>query len=438
MLGLTGREFVLPLLMRADAFAHARVPPPPRARPMNDLLPGLRAALAREEATSATRSTAEVELAATGSTPSSSAEPRARSVSWTTPPPSPTPSTRFETISTSSRLWTPGETRPEPPSRRPTRPRRSSWPRTLRGFPVRADVTLTARRPRARTASTTRRVAELDREMATEVMRASEKAASLRRRVDALAATARREPDSPATRKRPAPLSSLFRPSASSSSTDPTATPFTPTDRRLIETTTEGLQRRLATVVRSFDVVRASVRERRRRSLTSRVFLATGATPDPDAFERILDADSDHATTRLAVLRQTGEGGQTSGSILALAECPRAFESGERSATRVPPPHARPPNGLSRTSLPTAEDAEEEARATRDAAMDVERGMLQLHQIFLDVASAVERQGEVIDLVETRVGAARPPPAASSAGRCRWRERTGDGGDGEGRSWEEA
>lgn len=75
MLGLTGREFVLPLLMRADAFAHARVPPPPRAHPMNDLLPGLRAALAREEATSATRSTAEVELAATGSTPSSSAKP---------------------------------------------------------------------------------------------------------------------------------------------------------------------------------------------------------------------------------------------------------------------------------------------------------------------------------------------------------------------------
>lgn len=272
-------------------------------------------------------------------------------------------------------------------------------------------MTLTARRPRARTASTTRRVAELDREMATEVMRASEKAASLRRRVDALAATARREPDSPATRKRPAPLSSLFRPSASSSSTDPTATPFTPTDRRLIETTTEGLQRRLATVVRSFDVVRASVRERRRRSLTSRVFLATGATPDPDAFERILDADSDHATTQLAVLRQTGEGGQTSGSILALAECPRAFESdAERDC--VPSPHAP---GLSRTSLPTAEDAEEEARATRDAAMDVERGMLQLHQIFLDVASAVERQGEVIDLVETRVGAAA---AAASGARA--------------------
>lgn len=276
-------------------------------------------------------------------------------------------------------------------------------------------MTLTARRPRARTASTTRRVAELDREMATEVMRASEKAASLRRRVDALAATARREPDSPATRKRPGPLSSLFRPSASSSSTDPTATPFTPTDRRLIETTTEGLQRRLATVVRSFDVVRASVRERRRRSLTSRVFLATGATPDPDAFERILDADSDHATTQLAVLRQTGEGGQTSGSILALAECPRAFES-DAERDRVPPPHARPPNGLSRTSLPTAEDAEEEARATRDAAMDVERGMLQLHQIFLDVASAVERQGEVIDLVETRVGAAAA--AAASGARA--------------------
>ena len=42
---------------------------------MNDLLPGLRAALAREEAASAARSTAEVELAATGSTPSPSAEP---------------------------------------------------------------------------------------------------------------------------------------------------------------------------------------------------------------------------------------------------------------------------------------------------------------------------------------------------------------------------
>ena len=72
--------------------------------------------------------------------------------------------------------------------------------------------------------------------------------------------------------------------------------------------------------------------------------------------------------------------------------------------------------GLSRTSLPTAEDAEEEARATRDAAMDVERGMLQLHQIFLDVASAVERQGEVIDLVETRVGAAAA--AAASGARA--------------------
>lgn len=273
--------------------------------------------------------------------------------------------------------------------------------------------------------------------MATEVMRASEKAASLRRRVDALAATARREPDSPATRKsflprRPATLSSLFRTSvSSSSSTDPTADPFTPTDRRLIETTTEGLHRRLATVVRSFDDVRAAVRERRRRSLTSRVFLATGATPPPDAFERALDADGDHAATHLAVLRQTGEGGQTSGSILAFAERPREFES-DADRDRTPTPISP---GRSLVSLPTAEDAEEEARATRDAAMDVERGMLQLHQIFLDVASAVERQGEVIDLVETRVGAAAAATAAGARAlslaredRRRGRRRTLVGG----------
>ena len=42
----------------------------------------------------------------------------------------------------------------------------------------------------------------------------------------------------------------------------------------------------------------------------------------------------------------------------------------------------------------------EEARARRDAVAQVEEGLLALHQIFLDMATLVEQQGEMLDNIE--------------------------------------
>merc|ERR1711907_456370 len=47
-----------------------------------------------------------------------------------------------------------------------------------------------------------------------------------------------------------------------------------------------------------------------------------------------------------------------------------------------------------------------EIQERHDAVMEVEKGLLELHQIFLDMATLVEQQGEVVDLIATQIEAA--------------------------------
>uniref|UniRef100_A0A7S3XC00 t-SNARE coiled-coil homology domain-containing protein n=2 Tax=Picocystis salinarum TaxID=88271 RepID=A0A7S3XC00_9CHLO len=47
-----------------------------------------------------------------------------------------------------------------------------------------------------------------------------------------------------------------------------------------------------------------------------------------------------------------------------------------------------------------------EIKERHDAVMEVEKGLLELHQIFLDMATLVEQQGEMIDNIESQVARA--------------------------------
>jgi syntaxin 1B/2/3 len=45
-----------------------------------------------------------------------------------------------------------------------------------------------------------------------------------------------------------------------------------------------------------------------------------------------------------------------------------------------------------------------EIRERRDAVLDLEKSLMELHQIFLDMAVLVEAQGQMIDNIEAQVG----------------------------------
>ena len=49
----------------------------------------------------------------------------------------------------------------------------------------------------------------------------------------------------------------------------------------------------------------------------------------------------------------------------------------------------------------------EEIRERHEAVMELERGLVELNQMFLDLASLVEHQGDIIDNIETTVAAAK-------------------------------
>ena len=64
----------------------------------------------------------------------------------------------------------------------------------------------------------------------------------------------------------------------------------------------------------------------------------------------------------------------------------------------------------------------EDARRRRDAVLDVEEGMLQLHQIFLDMATLVEQQGEMLDNIEVHVARSSEYTQAGARALTRARE----------------
>ena len=49
------------------------------------------------------------------------------------------------------------------------------------------------------------------------------------------------------------------------------------------------------------------------------------------------------------------------------------------------------------------EDTLAEIQERHDAVRDLEKGLLDLHQIFLDMAVLVEAQGEMLDNIEAQV-----------------------------------
>lgn len=144
------------------------------------------------------------------------------------------------------------------------------------------------------------------------------------------------------------------------------------TDRRLIQTTFGGLQRRFASVMTEFHEMRHRIREDYETSLGQRHFALTGAVADPETLGSMADAGAGEAMLTRAVRDAKGSGRKDSTG----AE--------ERGAAQV------------QLTL-------EDVRRRRDAVLEVEEGMLQLHQVFLDMATLVEQQGEMLDNIEVHV-----------------------------------
>lgn len=144
------------------------------------------------------------------------------------------------------------------------------------------------------------------------------------------------------------------------------------TDRRVVETTSGGLRRRFAAVMGEFHALRFRVREDYKHTVARRYYAVTGRDADAEALERMADTGEGEEMLSHAVRDSRGSGRKDS----------------EGAAER----------GMAQVQL-TLDDV----RRRRDAVVEVEEGMLQLHQIFLDMATLVEQQGDMLDNIEVHV-----------------------------------
>lgn len=66
-----------------------------------------------------------------------------------------------------------------------------------------------------------------------------------------------------------------------------------------------------------------------------------------------------------------------------------------------------------------AEELLREARARHAAFLDLERSMLEVHQLYLDMATLVDAQGQTLDEIEAQVGRERRELSNDSCSRTR-------------------
>ncbi|KDD76209.1 hypothetical protein H632_c314p2 [Helicosporidium sp. ATCC 50920] len=119
-----------------------------------------------------------------------------------------------------------------------------------------------------------------------------------------------------------------------------------------------ALKRKLKDMMAEFAQLRARLHGEYREVVERRIYAVTGQHADEDTIERVIDSGESENMFQKAILEQ--------GRGLVL-------------------------------------DTLAEIRERRDAVLELERSLLDLHQIFLDMAVLVEAQGEMLDNIEAQV-----------------------------------
>lgn len=131
-----------------------------------------------------------------------------------------------------------------------------------------------------------------------------------------------------------------------------------------------GLRKRLRDLMLDFQALRQRIMAEHREAVERRYFTLTGELPADDVVERIV----------------AGEQGQGQGQEQELLR--KAAAAAERGGSGE------------------ALAAVQEIQGRQDAARELERSLLELHQVFLDMAVMVEAQGEQMDDIERHVASA--------------------------------
>ncbi|KAG0591299.1 hypothetical protein KC19_1G164500 [Ceratodon purpureus] len=124
---------------------------------------------------------------------------------------------------------------------------------------------------------------------------------------------------------------------------------------------TSTLKKKLKELMVDFQALRQKFQDEYREVVERRVFTVTGQKVDESVIERLIDTGDSEQIFQKAIQEQGR------GQIL---------------------------------------DTIAEIQERHDAVRDIEKKLLELHQIFLDMAVLVEAQGELLDNIETQVGKA--------------------------------
>lgn len=124
---------------------------------------------------------------------------------------------------------------------------------------------------------------------------------------------------------------------------------------------TNGLKKKLKEIMDEFQELRNRLADEYRETVERRYFTVTGEQPDEEVVDNMIESGDAEAIFRKAIQDQ-GRG----------------------------------------KVLDTLKEIEER----HDAVKEIEKQLLELHQIFMDMATLVEAQGELVDNIETNVGQA--------------------------------
>lgn len=124
------------------------------------------------------------------------------------------------------------------------------------------------------------------------------------------------------------------------------------------EAMTVAMQKRLKATMEEFIALRAAIQEDYKKTVERRVFTVTGERPDDDALEELIDTGESESVFQRAILEQGR--GQVMDTVAEIHE-------------------------------------------RREAVQEIEQGLLALHQMFTDLATLVDQQGETIDSIELHV-----------------------------------
>ena len=135
-------------------------------------------------------------------------------------------------------------------------------------------------------------------------------------------------------------------------------------DTRTMELTAAGTRKQFAKLMGEFHALRNQIKSDYRETVAARFYAMTGRQPGPSQLDTMTESGDAENMVAEAVQLQRGAG---------------AVGQAQLEATLA------------------------EVRERHDVVVEVEEGMAHLHQIFLDMATLVEQQGELLDNIEVQV-----------------------------------